>query len=115
MEIPAEALSADALAGLIEEFVTRDGTDLDSADAKVRQVREQLRRGELVIVFDEVSESCNIMSADAARRPAAEPDATEAPPQRRNPTPDEPGLDQTRYASDDVGQDEWPPGGRGEE
>jgi len=63
MEVPYQQLSPDALRGLIEEFVTRYGTDngdLSTLDEKVEQVFEQLKGGEAVIVFDEDSETCDI-------------------------------------------------------
>lgn len=68
--IPAEQLSAEALLGLIEEFITREGTDYGelewSLEQKVEQVRMQLRRGEAVIVFDIAAESCTIMPREQA-------------------------------------------------
>ena len=58
-------LSPETLRNLVESFVAREGTDYGehevSLDAKVRQVLRQLERGEAVIVFDEASESCNII------------------------------------------------------
>ncbi len=63
MVIPYEKLSPEALHGVIEEFVTRDGTDLDDADAKIAQVADQLRRGLVVITFDERTGTCNIVPA----------------------------------------------------
>lgn len=71
MVIPYERLSPEALHGVIEEFVTRDGTDLDDAEAKIAQIMEQLRRGLAVITFDERTGSCNIV-------PAAPPDPRRA-------------------------------------
>lgn len=69
--IPAEQLSPEALQGLIEEFITREGTDYGevewSLSDKVEQVRGQLRRGEAVIVFDIAAESCTLMPRDQAR------------------------------------------------
>ena len=59
--VPAEALSAGALGALIEEFVTRHGTELSEAEDKVGQVRELLRVGKVRIVFDPNDESCNIV------------------------------------------------------
>lgn len=59
--VPAEALSADTLAALIEEFVTRHGTDLADAEDKVTQVRTLLKTGKVQIVFDPNTESCNIL------------------------------------------------------
>lgn len=69
MIIPYEKLSPEALQGLIEEFVTRDGTDSGytqkSLEENVEMVRNQLRRGEAVIVYDETSETANIVSKDS--------------------------------------------------
>lgn len=59
--IPPERLSRAALDALIEEFVTRHGTDLTDAGAKAEQIRAQLRSGEAMIVWDEGSESANIV------------------------------------------------------
>ena len=68
VEVPVAALSADVLQALIEEFVTRDGTDYGlherSTAEKVAAVRKQLERREIRIVFDAESESVNIVSAD---------------------------------------------------
>jgi uncharacterized protein YheU (UPF0270 family) len=77
IKIPFEELSADALAALIEEFVSRDGTDLSEAGAKATQVRGQLRSGAVIIVYDEASESANIVPKDY--RPPVVSDEEEAP------------------------------------
>lgn len=61
IEIPTDALDRETLRNVIEEFVTRDGTELSDADAKVRQVEELLRRGEVAIWFDEETRTCNIL------------------------------------------------------
>jgi uncharacterized protein len=64
--IPYEKLSSTALQGLIEEFVTRDGTDSGytekSLEENVDMVMNQLRRGEALIVYDEITETANIVS-----------------------------------------------------
>ena len=68
VELELDQLSPDALRGLIEEFVTREGTDYGderaergegirpsrewSLEDKVAQVVQQLERGEVRIVFD---------------------------------------------------------------
>ncbi|MFN3236434.1 MAG: YheU family protein [Pseudomonadales bacterium] len=71
MIIPWQELSQDALMGVIEEFVTREGTDYGHAmpdlDAKVRQVLRQLRAGDAVLVFDETLDSCSIQPAVAGK------------------------------------------------
>jgi uncharacterized protein len=63
--IPFRELSPEALHGLIEEFVTRDGTDYGESeiplDTKVQQVLNQLHSGKAVIVFDQKTETCNIV------------------------------------------------------
>ena len=70
--IPAEQLSCDALQGVIEAFIVREGTDYGAEEwslaDKVEQVRKQLRRGEAVIVFDLTTESCTLMTEPAWRR-----------------------------------------------
>lgn len=64
MEIPADRLSPEALRGLVEEFVTREGTDYGdqevSLETKVAQVLAQLRRGEVVIRYDPKSQTCGL-------------------------------------------------------
>lgn len=65
MIIPHQQLSADALQGLIEEFITREGTDYGqdeiSLDRKVAQVRRQIDAGDVVIVFDAATESVTLL------------------------------------------------------
>ena len=65
-------LSPEALSGLIQEFVTRDGTDSGytkgSLAENVAMVRRQLDKGQAVIVFDQRTKTCNIMPADAIAR-----------------------------------------------
>jgi uncharacterized protein YheU (UPF0270 family) len=63
--VPHAELSADALNGVIESFVLREGTDYGERDVafetKVAQVRRQLDKGEAEIVFDPDSESIQIL------------------------------------------------------
>lgn len=65
MVIPHQELSQEALTNLIDEFVTREGTDYGEQEAplatKVAQVRRQLERGTAVIVFSEEDGSCSIL------------------------------------------------------
>lgn len=63
MIIPSLMLEAETLQRLLEDFVTRDGTDNgdDSSLAeRVACVRQALERGEAVIVFDPLSEQCQL-------------------------------------------------------
>jgi hypothetical protein len=68
VKIPYGQLSPEALEGVVEEFVTRDGTDYGLSEVpletKMNQVMNQLRTGDAVIVFDSESETCNIFRAN---------------------------------------------------
>ena len=72
MIIPHHALSDEALRGVIEEYVTRDGTELTDATTKIVAVRGHLDRGELVVVFDVEAETCNILAPDQVPVPTGE-------------------------------------------
>ena len=65
MMIPHRMLSPEALRGVLEAFVTREGTDDGtqevSLETKVVQVRQQLDEGTAVLVYDEDTESCTIL------------------------------------------------------
>jgi uncharacterized protein len=65
--IPYSELSAEALRGVVESFVLREGTDYGvrqySFEEKVEQVMEQLRRREAQILFDPDTESVTIVVA----------------------------------------------------
>jgi hypothetical protein len=71
--IPHRELSSEALAGVIESFVLREGTDYGareySLEEKVAHVLRQLERGEAQIVFDAQTESVDIVRIEGARRP----------------------------------------------
>ncbi len=66
-ELSPDQLSPEALRGLIEEFVTRDGTDYGAVERgveeKVAQLTAQLRSGEARLVFDPETETANIVLA----------------------------------------------------
>lgn len=70
MIIPHQQLSADALNALVEDFVTRDGTDYGTMEVslaqKSRQVIRQLQQGKIVIVYDAATETCNIVRKEDA-------------------------------------------------
>lgn len=70
--VPWDRLSPAALRGVIEEFVTREGTEHGATDvsleAKVAQVRRQLERGDVVVLFDAASGTVNLASARDAQR-----------------------------------------------
>ncbi len=61
-------MSPEALHGVIEEFVTRDGTDYGEVEVplgtKIAQVLAHLRSGKAVIVFDQETETCTVLRND---------------------------------------------------
>jgi hypothetical protein len=63
--IPKDRLSREALLGLVDAFVLREGTDYGheepSLESKRADVLRQLDRGEVVIVFDPRTESANLV------------------------------------------------------
>jgi uncharacterized protein YheU (UPF0270 family) len=67
MDIPVDELNTDLLKAIIQEFVTREGTDYGdsdySLDQKVEQVRSLLRSNRAKIVFDPETETCTIVPA----------------------------------------------------
>jgi len=65
--LSSEQLSESALRGLVEEFVTRDGTDYGNAELsleeKVARLTRQLASGDAKIVFDPERETANVVLA----------------------------------------------------
>ncbi len=68
MIIPLDVLDKKTLRAVIEEFVTRDGTELIDAKINVDAVEAQLIKGEAHIVFDEESKTCNIIPFSVGRK-----------------------------------------------
>jgi uncharacterized protein YheU (UPF0270 family) len=70
--IPYRELSPEALRGVMETFVLREGTEYGehdvSLDAKVAQVLRQLERGEAQVIFHAELESIDIVPIRPARR-----------------------------------------------
>ena len=68
MLIPWDALSPDTLQALIEEFVTRDGTDYGESEVgleqRCQQVLAQLKVGKIVIIYTQSTGDCNIISKE---------------------------------------------------
>lgn len=65
VEVPYTELSEEALLGVIESFVLREGTDYGEAEftlaQKVAHVLAQLHRHEAHIQFDPDSETVNVI------------------------------------------------------
>ena len=70
MIVPWSQVSPETLQNLIEEYVTRDGTDYGeheiSLERRVEQMMAQLKRKEVVIWFDQVTETITLMSSQDA-------------------------------------------------
>ena len=65
MRIPFERLSPEALRGVVDDFILREGTDYGhgepSLEEKRAAVMRQLRSGEAYVVFDAETETCSIL------------------------------------------------------
>ena len=72
MKIPFDQLQPDTLTQVIETYITQQGMDqFDtqySLESKVAQVRLQLEKKTLVLVFDPMTESCNIITKEQLRQ-----------------------------------------------
>jgi uncharacterized protein YheU (UPF0270 family) len=66
--IPIKRLSREALRGVIEEFISRDGTDYGEKEASPErsfsQVKHKLEKGLAILIYDEETETTNILPAD---------------------------------------------------
>jgi uncharacterized protein YheU (UPF0270 family) len=69
--VPHTELSADALRGVIESFVLREGTEYGerefTLEEKLAHVMHQLERGEAQIMFDPQSSSVHIVVTQKLR------------------------------------------------
>jgi len=70
--VPYTELSTDALQGVIDNFILREGTDYGdrtfSHEQKVVQVLRQLERGEARILFDPLDSSVTIVAVLPGRK-----------------------------------------------
>ncbi len=66
VEIPLEVLSTEALIGVMDNFINREGTDYGlvevSYEIKVERIKKQLVCGDIKIVFDPNSESVTLLT-----------------------------------------------------
>lgn len=64
VEVPWDALEEDTLQALVEEFVSREGTDYGDVEVslhhKVQQVISGIKNKQYVILFDQEMQSCQI-------------------------------------------------------
>lgn len=72
IEIPFDRLSAETLNGVIDNFISREGTDYGaqevSHETKVTQIRRQIEKGEVKIVFEPASETVTLVTRQDWRR-----------------------------------------------
>ncbi len=71
VRVPWEQISPEALRGVIESFVLREGTDYGTheytLDEKVEHVRRQLESGDAHVVWEPATQSVAIVLERAAR------------------------------------------------
>lgn len=72
IEVPWDAIDPDTLYRLVEEFVTREGTDYGqqefSLDTKVQQILAGLKRRQWLIIVDTAMQNTHIVEAAEWRR-----------------------------------------------
>jgi uncharacterized protein YheU (UPF0270 family) len=65
VDVPFDALNPETLRNLVEEFVTREWSEMSdsgySLEDKVEQVLRQLREKKVKVVFDLTSNTANIV------------------------------------------------------
>lgn len=65
IDVPLDRINPDTLRKMVEEFVTREWSDLTDSDytfdEKVAQVMQQFKDNKIKVVFDLTSETCNIV------------------------------------------------------
>ena len=70
--VPIERINPETLQKMIEEFVTREWSELSDGDCtfedKIEQVLQQLKDDRIKVVFDLTSETCNIVPVDRIKR-----------------------------------------------
>jgi uncharacterized protein len=71
MRIPHLQLSPTALRAVVEEFVTRDGTDHSSIEQRIELVLLQLDVGTVELHFEHETETCNIVPVNESQNPHA--------------------------------------------
>ena len=71
LAVPYDSLKPETLRAVVEEFITRAGTDYGARertlDEKIADVMRQLRRGEAMVVFDPRTATVNIVLARQPR------------------------------------------------
>ena len=72
LRIPFEQLQADTLTAILEEFISREGTDYGlqevSFEQQLEKARQSMLSGDVVIVYDSQLESCQLLKLDEYRK-----------------------------------------------
>lgn len=72
INIPFADLEKDTLHTLLEEIVTRDGTDYGAVEIstlrKIEQAIHQLQKGYIFLMYDNETQTCGLVLAEEARR-----------------------------------------------
>ena len=61
MRVPHQLLTPGALRAVVEEFVTRDGTDHSVVEQRIEKVLLQLEVGGAELHFEQETATCNIL------------------------------------------------------
>ena len=64
IQIPHDQLEPQTLRSVVEELVTRDGTELTEGDRKIDQVISLLELGRVELWFEPESKSFNLVRAE---------------------------------------------------
>jgi uncharacterized protein YheU (UPF0270 family) len=67
IEVLPSQLSEEALTGIIENFILREATDYGAVEVtyekKAEQIRKQILKGDIKIIFDQQAESISLLMA----------------------------------------------------
>jgi uncharacterized protein YheU (UPF0270 family) len=78
IEIPLVDLEPQTLRSIVEDLVTRDGTDYGATertlDQKAAALMRQLERGEAKLMFDPATETIGLLTSEALARAMNEND-----------------------------------------
>lgn len=72
VEVPLEKLNDEILENIIESFILREGTDYGvveiSHERKKEQIKKQIQKGDVKVVFDFNTESVTLLTANEWRK-----------------------------------------------
>ena len=75
--IPVDQLDQETLSSVLEEFITREGTDYGeqewSLSAKLDQLSAQLASGKACLCYDPIGQSCSVLPKEQALLLVSEP------------------------------------------